>query len=191
MKTMYPTPSGQPHFIGVPVPDDLAEFLGHCRSWMGRKYGCKSGFRTPFHVTLVPPFSLTDGESIRALALSLEAYASRADSFMSRASGFGSFGERTVFARVIPDQRWVALRDGLYTALTRAIPGVLTKDARPFTPHLTVANRDIPPGAVAHALQYFGDLGLDADFPVDVLALFECRGGVWEVAAALPFTGIR
>ncbi len=188
MKQSFTSVPGQTHFIGVPAPEDLARFLSTCRTWMGSKYGCKSGFRTPFHVTLAPPFSLTDGESIRALARSLEAYSSGAESFMSRVCGFGSFGEKTVFARVIPDQRWDSLRDGLYAAIAQALPGVLKKDARQFTPHLTVANRDIPPGAVAHALQYLGDFGLDEGFAVDRLALFERRGGIWEIADCIPFS---
>lgn len=182
----------QTHFIGVPVSGDLARFLAACRSWMGERFGCKSGFATPFHVTLVPPFRLVDDESIQAMAGALEAYASGAGPFASRVSGFGSFGERTVFARVIPDARWDSLRDGLYAELSRALPGALRKDARPFTPHATIANRDIPPGAVARALEYLDGLGLEDDLGVDSLALYERRGGAWEVAARLPFgPGVR
>lgn len=177
----------QTHFIGIPVTGDLARFLASCRSWMGERFGCKSGFTTPFHVTLVPPFRLVDDESIQALAETLEAYASEAGPFASRVSGFGSFGEKTVFARVIPSTRWDSLRDGLYAELSRALPGALRKDARPFTPHATIANRDIPPGAVARALEYLGGLGLEEDLAVDSLALYERRGGVWELAACLPF----
>jgi hypothetical protein len=48
----------QTHFIGVPVPGDLSRMLLSCREYMGSIYGCRSGFTTPFHITLVPPFRL-------------------------------------------------------------------------------------------------------------------------------------
>ena len=67
-------------------------------------------------------------------------------------------------------------------AVLKAAPGCTKKDKRPFTPHLTVANRDIPSGASVAALQVMNELNLVEDFPVDNVAIFERRGGKWNVA---------
>ena len=172
--------STQTHFIGVLASEELADTLEQCRRWMGEAFGCRSGFSTPMHVTLIPPFALDDACDIETLERAIDACARDATRFIARAAGFGAFGERTLFARVEPDPRWTGLRDSLYASIARALPGRIRKDARSFTPHLTVANRDIPAIAVPRALEYFNNLALDEVFPVDHIALFERRGSVWE-----------
>ncbi len=44
----------QTHFIGVLLPEDIAFTLEDCRRYMNQAYGCKSGHKTPIHITLVP-----------------------------------------------------------------------------------------------------------------------------------------
>jgi hypothetical protein len=46
----------QTHFIGVLLPEDITLTLEDCRRYMNQAYGCKSGHKTPIHVTLIPPF---------------------------------------------------------------------------------------------------------------------------------------
>ena len=62
----------QTHFIGVLVPEDIRATLEDCRRYMNEAYGCKSGHRTPIHVTLVPPFHLPEEFSTKDLAMAIE-----------------------------------------------------------------------------------------------------------------------
>jgi 2'-5' RNA ligase len=119
---------------------------------------------------------------IGPLADAIVACAREQTSFEARARGFGSFAERTLFARIEPDEKWSLLRNALYDRLAAALPDLLRKDARPFVPHLTIANRDIPAGAVAPALRYLGEIALDEGFPANNLTLFERKDGVWVPA---------
>lgn len=48
----------QTHFLGVLVPEDITLTLEDCRRYMNEAYGCRSGYGTPIHVTLVPPFQV-------------------------------------------------------------------------------------------------------------------------------------
>ena len=57
----------QTHFIGVLLPEDITLTLEDCRRYMRESYGCKSGHRTPIHVTLVPPFRLQEEYSTEDL----------------------------------------------------------------------------------------------------------------------------
>ena len=127
---------------------------------------------------------MNDEGMLNVMEDSLDRTAESLASFIARTEGFGSFAERTVFARVIPDERWPRMRDALFASLSAACPAFPKKNPRPFVPHLTVANRDIPPGAVPRALQYLERIDLAEDFPVDHVALFERRRGVWETARA-------
>ena len=174
------------HFIGVLVPLSLEETVQNCRAWMGERYGCRSGYRTTPHITLVSPFAALDDMDDQLLGELLSRWAASRQAFEGRVTGFGAFADRTIFARVVETLEWADWHDGLVKTLKGSFPGMLPGNPRPFTPHLTVANRDIPADAFAPALRHFDALGLDESFPVDRLALFAFRGGQWTVCGVWP-----
>ena len=171
----------QTHFIGVLLPDDLTQQLLKCREYMNHKYGCRSGFGTPIHVTLVPPFQLpapcTTADISAALAQMVAE--KKLHPFNAEIEGFDAFGDRTLFAKVLPSAVWTAFRAAVYSAVAQASPGAVRKDTRPFQPHITVANRDIPPGASTEALEYLNELELKTTFPVDNITIFERKDKRW------------
>lgn len=196
-KTFFPQ---QTHFIGVLLPDDITSTLEDCRRYMSHTYGCKSGYRTPIHVTLVPPFKLQEeygtqdlenaifsaiesGSITRALATD------SGEKFLAHIEGFDAFGDRTIFAKVLADPRWTSLRDLTFDAVLKSCPGCTKKDARPFQPHATVANRDIPSGVSSDALKVLGEINLNEDFHVDNITIFERKGSAWEIASTIELGG--
>ena len=178
----------QTHFIGVLPSDDLTLTLEDCRRYMGECYGCKSGYGTPIHVTLLPPFRLSEGYSTGDLVQTLKTGLSDCvggASFDAGVEGFDAFGDRTIFAKVLADEKWEGLRDKVFSLVSQAFPGCVKKDARPFQPHLTVANRDIPAGASVAALKTLAELELSDGFPVDNVTVFERVDGKWRVACSV------
>lgn len=174
-------PCEQTHFVGITVSGPLAETITACRRWMHERFGCKSGHQTPPHVTLIPPFTYPENLRIEELERVLERFAGDQKPFTARFRGFGAFAERTVFARVEPDARWNEWRERLYGEVSASFPALLHRDKRPFTPHLTVSNRDIPVGAIPETLQYFESLALDVTIPVDHVVLFARSASRWEI----------
>ncbi|MCQ2579056.1 MAG: 2'-5' RNA ligase family protein [Treponema sp.] len=175
----------QTHFLGVLVPEDITLTLEDCRRYMNEAYGCKSGYGTPIHVTLVPPFHLPEEYSTADLVQAIEKDVlpqAAQLKFDAHIDSFDAFGDRTIFAKVIRNEKWTALRDKVLAAVLKAAPGCTKKDQRPFQPHLTVANRDIPDGVSADALEVMNELNLVEDFPVDNITIFERKGGKWEAA---------
>jgi len=173
----------QTHFIGVLLPEDLTRRLEGYRRYMNQQYGCRSGHGTPIHVTLVPPFQLPSPCTTADIAAALAQMAAdkKWHSFNAKIEGFDAFGDRTLFAKVIPSAVWTAFRAAVCSAAALATPGAVRKDNRPFQPHVTVANRDIPPGASTEALEYLNQLELQATFPVDNITIFERRDKRWVV----------
>lgn len=175
----------QSHFLGVLITEDITLTLEDCRRYMNDAYGCKSGYGTPIHVTLVPPFHLPEEYTTADLIQAIEKdVLSEADKlkFDAHIDNFNAFGDRTIFAKVIRDEKWIALRDKVLAAVLKAAPGCTKKDQRLFQPHLTVANRDIPAGVSKDALEVMNELNLVEDFPVDNITIFERKGGKWEAA---------
>ena len=176
----------QTHFIGVLLPEDITLTLEDCRRYMREAYGCKSGHATPIHVTLVPPFRLPEDYSTADLAQAIEKdVIPKGLGFTGHIDNFDAFGDRTLFAKVIGNEKWVALRDLVYGAVVKAAPGCTKKDARPFQPHISVSNRDIPAGVMTDALQVMNELSLVEDFPVANITIFERQGGKWVSAVSL------
>ncbi|MDY5048129.1 MAG: 2'-5' RNA ligase family protein, partial [Treponema porcinum] len=163
----------QTHFIGVLLPEDITLTLEDCRRYMREAYGCKSGHATPIHVTLVPSFRLPDEYSTEDLARALESEVlPKGLGFTGHIDNFDAFGDRTLFAKVVTDAKWVALRDAVYGAVVKTAPGCTKKDGRPFAPHISCSNRDIPAGVMTDALQVMNELNLVEDFPVDNVTIF-------------------
>ena len=178
----------QTHFIGVLVPDDITLTLEDCRRYMNKTYGCKSGYGTPIHVTLVPPFRLPEPYTTRDLvdAIQSDVLPCAQDlAFTAQIDNFDAFGDRTIFAKVAANEKWTCLRDAVIAAVLKTAPGATKKDQRPFQPHLTVANRDIPPGASVDALKAMNEIQLFESFPVDNITIFERNGGKWIPAVTL------
>ena len=176
----------QTHFIGVLLPEDITLTLEDCRRYMREAYGCKSGHATPIHVTLVPPFRLPEEYSSEDLARAIEnEVLPKGLGFTAHIDNFDAFGDRTLFAKVISNEKWVALRDAVFSAVIKAAPGCTKKDARPFATHCSVANRDIPAGVMTDALQVMNELKLVEDFPVDNITIFERQNGKWVSAVEL------
>lgn len=177
--------SGYTHFVGVLVPERISDVVENCRAWMGEYFGCKSGYRTAPHITLVAPFSIVDPEGFGALEGALYGWARTMRPFEASVTGFGAFAERTVFAHVDENPAWLEWYASLTRALKDAYPRTIPARGEKFTPHLTVANRDIPNGAVPLALAHLAELGLHETFTVDNVALFAWRGDSWSVDAVV------
>ncbi len=177
----------QTHFVGVLLPEDITLTLEDCRRYMNQAYGCKSGHGTPIHVTLVPPFKLPEAFTTENLAQAIEKNLSSKNlSFTAHINNFDAFADKTLFAKVTANQKWTDLRDETVKSVLNAFPGCTKKDTRTFVPHLTVANRDIPPGTMTAALTVMNELNLTEDFPVDNITIFEKASHHWQASLTLP-----
>lgn len=171
----------QTHFVGVLLPDGLSEAVDERRAFMEAEFGCRSGHGTAPHVTLAPPFALPEGFStadvVSAVRGAAEDYGGTLP-FGAEIDGFGAFGDRTVFARVVLDDNWRGIRRAVLSALSEKF-GIARRGE--FAPHVTVANRDIPEGASVRALAALSSRPLSAGFPVDNLAVFtRTASGGWS-----------
>ena len=170
----------QTHFIGVLLPEDITLTLEDCRRYMNEAYGCKSGHATPIHVTLVPPFRLPQEYSTADIARAIEKKVlHNGFGFTARVDNFDAFGDRTLFAKVVCNEKWSRLRDAVFSTVAEAVSGSVKKDSRPFAPHISVSNRDIPAGVMTEALEVMNELNLVEEFMVDNITIFERKNGRW------------
>jgi len=165
-------------FIAWILPEDLAAGLEFYRTWLRDELGCRSGQRTPLHVTLIAPFDL-DPVRLGALEKALFSWAAEEKPFETRFDGFGAFGKRTLYARLEPQDLWKAKALALQAFLVQT-PGLSDcVNLRKFQAHATVANRDIPEKDFERAFKYLTQEDFQGLALADHAALLEWKDGRW------------
>ncbi|MGI4760197.1 MAG: 2'-5' RNA ligase family protein [Janthinobacterium lividum] len=143
--------------------------------------GSRNAVRLPPHITLLPPLRETvDFE--QACMTALAAFAAGEAAFEVALDGFAWFGDRTLFVRVHEDAALRALHARLMAWCAIHLPQV-RPESRPYTPHLTLATRDLPPAQVPALRALFAGRSYAAAFAVARLTLFRHDGQQWQPRA--------
>lgn len=161
------------YFLGLTLPGDLRETIESERRWMQKKWGNRSGMKTEPHITLIPPFdcdlSLHDIKGILSDIVFPPVGVS--------VSGYGSFGERTIYAHV---ERSRELED-LVREISKTLRdnGIRVKEEKRYTPHITIANRDIKPYSFIPSMEYLNSIEIDKTFTASSFMIFFFRDYSW------------
>lgn len=140
--------------------------------------GSRNAVRLPPHITLIPPLRRPDEFEV-SLMTTLAAFAATQASFRVGLDGFAWFGNRTLFVHVSRPEAVRAFHAELTAWCATHLPDV-PAEKRPFTPHLTLATRDLPPAQVPALRQQFAARSYAAEFTVHQLTLFRHNGQQWQ-----------
>lgn len=173
------------YFIAIVAPVHIDKQVLVWKKYMEQHYGCKVAQRSPAHITLVPPFSMSK-ESEAALAAQLQEFSRSKSSFDIHLKNFDSFKPRVIFVHVEPSPRLLQIKTALEEYLLPFKDLPIKKEERPFHPHITLANRDLPKKDFGKAWAYFEGLSFEAVFRADNISLLRHNNTNWEIAAGLP-----
>ena len=143
--------------------------------------GSRNAMRLAPHITLVPPLrqpAAFEAACTRALA----AFAATQTGFRVGLDGFAWFGDRTLFVRVSEADALQAFHAALMAWCQAHLPAV-RPESRPFTPHLTLATRDLPPAQVPALREFFQVRSYAGSFAVQAITLFRHDGQQWQPRA--------
>lgn len=173
-------------FIALLPPPEVQAEATAIKQYFCDRYQSKGALRSPPHVTLQPPFEW--GADIQPLNQALGEFAQRQEPVPMTLSGFSAFPPRVIFIDVVKSPALMALQPALRDHLeqTLAIADARSRD-RPFAPHLTVAFRDLKPGAFRQAWPEFQQRPFAAQFTVPELTLLRHDGQRWQIDQNFPF----
>jgi len=143
--------------------------------------GSRNAVRLPPHITLLPPLRESIEFEVQCTA-ALAAFAAGEAAFDVALDGFAWFGDRTLFVRVGEGAALRALHARLMAWCATHLPQVHPEN-RPFTPHLTLATRDLPPAQVPTLRALFAGRAYAAAFEVAQLTLFRHDEQQWQARA--------
>ena len=173
MKSLY--------LVAVVPPEPVFSETWALKQLVQQLTGSRNAVRLPPHVTLLPPLRQDEAFEARYTAI-LVAFAATQAPFVVGLHDFAWFGQRTLFVQV---REAAALKDfhaALMAWCAVHLPEV-PHENRPFTPHLTLATRDLPAAQVPELQRLFAARSYTAAFEVRHLTLFRHDGQQWHPRA--------
>lgn len=177
-----PLPEGFSLFyIAIDCPPAIDEKIEGMKEYMEREYGCKAARKSPAHLTIVPPFRAED-ELQTELNGFVTTYNVGVVPFDIKLKDYGQFADRVLFVDVErPNEALNTLEKECMAEFSDKFPMIIFGMKPDFNPHVTIATRDIPEGALANAKRYFEEnYPVDLSFEAKELSLFRLENGWWK-----------
>ena len=176
-----PEASTQLRLIAIVPPDPMFSFVRMQQHFIAETWGCRQSLRSPPHITLVPPFSLSPAFTELLINTLIETGANNY-SFKLASSGFDAFPPRVVFVKPNLPKELMTLYSHLKDSIGPLIPGTGGNDQdRDFHPHITIAYRDIKPEQFRKIWNYYRNIKIKLSVDVDRFCLLENIQGQWFV----------
>jgi len=167
--------------IAIVPPEPVFSEIRKEQEYIAATWGPKHALRTPPHITVIPPISLTSGQVGWLFGMAY-ALASSRRPFQVDLNDYGSFKPRVVFIYPEVNRQLHELHDLWHEALLLKMPHVFDKyPERPFHPHLTLAHKDVTHHQFDQMYRHYITRRYRASFDVDHFCILKYNGEGWEV----------
>lgn len=176
-------------FVALVPPENIQNQVTEIKEYFAREYNSSHALRSVPHITLQPPFKWPT-ENLSLLQESLETFAQKCSAFPITLSGFSAFPPRVIYVNVVKTPELLKIQKDLieFTETTLGIVHPPSK-IRPFSPHVTVAFRDLTKQNFRTAWLEFKERSLHFEFTVSQLTLLIHNGKRWDICNEFPFQG--
>jgi 2'-5' RNA ligase len=173
-------------FIAILAPPPLSDHALGLTQMLGDRHQMRAS-KSPPHITLYAPFRW-QMERTSDLEQTLKDFGSNQQRVMLQLSGFGRFGDRVLYIQVAKTPALLDLHQNLLDHLETRL-GLVDPVARrrPFTPHLTLASKNVTRKTMQAAWQDLQPHAAEFEFWGDRLTLLHHRGDRWQIQAEFPF----
>jgi 2'-5' RNA ligase len=183
---MKANPANPRFFIALLPPQPVQAYANEVIQELSDRYQTYTS-KAPPHVTLQAPFQWPL-EQLPMLSQCLQSVAEQQPSVSVSLSGFGAFAPRVLYINVLKTADLLSLQANLATALETALEIVDPKSKqRPFSPHLTVASRNVTSQTFKRAWAELQSRAVTFDFVCDRLTLLIHNGSQWQIHTEFPF----
>ena len=173
------------YYIALLAPEEIDKQVLTWKKYMQEKFGCKTALKSPAHITLIPPFIMHE-EKEKMLYDELSGFAKRSPLEVTL-KDFASFPPRVIYVDVLPNEALQQCKQELDEFLLPKNQFPVKKENRPFRPHITIANRDIPLNSFPRAWEYFQTQKFEASFTASGLTIMKFEEDRWINASTAAF----
>jgi 2'-5' RNA ligase len=172
-------------FIALLPPQVMQDQAKEIQQYCADRYHSYAAQKSPPHITLQPPFEWKLADLPR-LEQHLHAFTASQAPFSITLDGFAAFSPRVIFIDVQRSPDLFNLQATLAGVLKDTL-GIADRQSKyPFTPHMTVAFRDLTPENFNLAWQEFQGRSLHFTWQATDLTLLIHTGQQWIVHRTLP-----
>lgn len=181
------TQSKRRFFIALVPPLEFQDYANEIKEYFAQTYNSRAAQKSPPHITLQPPFEWQLDE-LPLLKQSLKTFAQPRTAVPITLQGFGAFAPRVIYINVLKTPELLTLQNELMTYFEASL-GIIepVSKTRPFSPHMTVAFRDLTKQNFRAAWTEFQHRALEFEFTAAELTLLIHDGRRWNVSASFPF----
>ncbi len=182
--------SEQLFFIALLPPQAIQDYATGIKLHFAQRFSSRHALKSPPHITLQPPFKWRIDRE-QELNQSIATFAQTQAPIPIALNGFAAFAPRVIYINVDQTEPLLTLHQTLIEHLETTIALVDPKDkSRPYTPHMTVAFRDLTKQNFKVAWQTFKDRELYFEFTASHLTLLRHTGN-WTIDQEFPFDGAK
>jgi 2'-5' RNA ligase len=169
------------YFIALVLPEPAQGAVERWKQKMELLYGCKAQYKSPAHITLMPPFGL-GREQEKDLRELLEILSAEMHVMELELNGFGFFEEHVVYLKVEKNEALMQLNRRVGELMKERLgvhkPGFFD---HPFRPHVTIAHRDLKMADFRKARKMLENEEFHCSFVVNKVDLLRHNGTRWDV----------
>ena len=167
-------------FIALLPPSEVQEFATKVKQHFAEVYNSRAALKSPPHITLQPPFEW-EIEQLPILKEKLTEFTQNQSPIPITLHNYSAFKPRVIYINVFKTAELLAAEKKLTNYLEESLNIVhLPSKNRPFSPHMTVAYRDLNKENFYKAWEKFQDQELHFEFRVNHLTLLK-NTGVWTI----------
>lgn len=175
-------------FVALLPPQSIQEEVTQIKQYFATHYQSRHALKSPPHVTLQPPFKW-EADQVARLEACLQSFTANSAPVPMILDGFSAFKPRVIFVNVLKTPELLTVQQQL-AALLASTLGIVDPAAktRSFSPHMTVAFRDLTRENFKVAWAEFAQQPIHHEFSVTHLTLLQHQGDRWTIFAEFPFT---
>lgn len=176
------------YFIAVIPHDELRERIKKLKAEIKERFGAKHALKYPAHITLQMPFKANSKNEFFMIDV-LKEFAAPQKPFDVQLSGFDCFKPRVIFIRISNPEPLRNLHQQLKPVLLNRLNITENEISKRFTPHLTLATRDLSEKVFYKAwYKMFREQKFEDRFAVNSIVLLKHNGKFWDIYREVMFS---
>jgi 2'-5' RNA ligase len=167
------------YFIAIIPPEPIYSEVKEFQQHIADTYRSKEALKPPSHITLIPPFQIDAARESELLRFA-DNFASKYGKFELSIDGFGSFGVGVIYAAFEKNELWKKLQKELSLSFYKKFK-VEKGPSYGFTPHITIAYKDLTPLMFPLAWEEFRNKLYRRKWTLDNICLLRHNFKGWEI----------
>jgi 2'-5' RNA ligase len=177
------------YFIALLPPEALTKQIHSIKEEIAAHYNSRKSLMIPEHITLIPPFHCS-AELLDILLVRLKNLCHEKKPFEVHLMGFGHFDKSVLFIQASsqPNKALGELHLDVTKVFSEDFSSIkLPQSGEKYTPHLTIANKDLTRQNFKKAWADFGKRKFEEKFTVNSIFLLKHTQGIWKLEKEMKF----